>query len=226
MFFENEEIIILDSRKMTTYDIDNVCLMLERGQIIVFPTETVYGIACNAWNIQAVKKIYKVKRRNYENPLLLHIGKVGDVYQYIKTLDEVTKKLILNFWPGPLSLVLEKSELIPDYVTSGLKKVGIRCTSHKITQAILTKCKFPVVATSANISGYENCYNIEQISKQLGINVDLYIDDGSLVNNLPSTIVEIENNGMKILREGVIKEEDIWKVLQTRGCGHGKEYCN
>jgi len=215
MYFENEEIIILDSIKMTTYDIDNVCLMLEQGQIVVFPTETVYGIACNAWNMQAVKKIYKIKKRNYENPLLLHIGKVSDVYQYINRLEETTKKLISNFWPGPLSLVIEKSELIPDYVTSGLKKVGIRCTSHKITQDILKKCKFPVVATSANISGYENCYNIEQISKQLGINVDLYIDDGPLVNNLPSTVVEIENNEAKILREGKIKEEDIIKVVKT-----------
>ncbi|OGO83697.1 MAG: threonylcarbamoyl-AMP synthase [Clostridiales bacterium GWD2_32_19] len=187
--------------------------MLEQGGIVVFPTDTVYGIACNASNIESVKKLYNIKRRDYEKPMMVLVGNIGDIYKYTDVLGENTKKLIEKFWPGPLSLVLNKSKVIPYYITNGSEKVGIRCTSNRVAQLILNKCNFPVVVTSANISNYENCYNIEQIVSQFKLNVDIYIDGGPLESNKPSTIVEIDKEEVKIIREGVIKKEEVYKCL-------------
>lgn len=203
------EPIIIDSKKMNTYDIDNIVQVLEAGRLVVIPTETVYGIACNANNMEAVKKIYNIKRRDYGKPLLIHIGNKNDVYKYLKKVDGHIKSLIERFWPGPLSIVSDKKESVPYYITNGSEKVGIRCINNKLTQIILNKCKFPVVATSANISGYEDCYNINQIVNQFKNNIDLYIDNGELKNNIPSTVIEVNNGEVKVLREGIIKKEEI-----------------
>ncbi|HAN09093.1 MAG TPA: threonylcarbamoyl-AMP synthase [Clostridiales bacterium] len=214
MYNREEECIILDSKKLNTYDIDNISTMLEQGRIVVFPTETVYGMACNGCNIESVKKIYHIKRREYEKPMMILIGNMGDLYKYIDIVEENTKKLIEKFWPGPLSLILKKSNLIPDYITNGSDKVCIRYTSNKVAQLIINKCDFPVVVTSANISNYENCQKLEQIVAQFKMNVDLYIEGGPIERNIPSTIVEVDKNEIKLIREGVIKEEEIYKCIQ------------
>lgn len=182
---------------------------IERGNIVLFPTETVYGIGANALDEKAVNKIFEAKGRASDNPLIVHICNIDMLKDLVKNVGEVEEKLIRNFWPGPLTIIFNKKECIPNNVTAGLETVGIRYPSNKIAQKLIEFSKKPIAAPSANISGKPSGTKIEDIINELDGRVEYILDAGMTDIGVESTVVRVIDNKVHILRPGKITKEDI-----------------
>lgn len=184
---------------------------LKSGEVVVLPTETVYGLAANALNSYAVEKIFKIKGRPHSDPLILHVlnkewlQKFSNYGPYADRVDRIVEK----FWPGPVTVVLPKKDIIPDCVTSGLPTVAIRCPRHEIFRKILKLVNFPLAAPSANPFGYVSPTSANQVRQTLGNLVDVIVDGGKCDIGLESTIVDLTSETVKILRPGAITAQEI-----------------
>src|SRR5690606_37092362 len=148
----------------------------EQGNLVIFPTETVYGIGANGLNPEASKKIYQAKGRPSDNPLILHIADKNDVFKYVKSLSQDAEKLMDAFWPGPLTMVLEKTELVPKETTGGLETVAVRFPKDLTAQQVIKLSGFPIAAPSANISGKPSSTKFEHVFEDFNGKVDIIID--------------------------------------------------
>ena len=187
--------------------------VLKDGGIIIFPTETVYGIGANALYKNSVQKIYDVKERPGEKPLSIMVSDIDKISDYAIISNEIEKKIIENFMPGPITIVLKRKEKVLDYVSSGKDTIGVRIPDNKIILEILKKAGVPIVAPSANISGKPSGIIFEDILKDFNGKVDVCVNGGECKLAEPSTIVQVIDNKINILRQGKIKLEDIEKVL-------------
>lgn len=192
---------------------------LRKGGVIIFPTETVYGIGTNAYCEESVKKIYEVKQRPGEKPLSIMVGNEEEISKYAVISNEIEEKIIKNFMPGPLTIILKKKTGIFDYISSGKDTIGIRIPDNKMIMSILKESKLPVVAPSANISGKPSGIILEEILKDFDGKVDICINGGKAKLSEPSTIVQVIDNKPVILRQGKIKLEEIEEVLKNRDKG-------
>jgi L-threonylcarbamoyladenylate synthase len=190
--------------------------ILQNGGLVVFPTETVYGIGANAFNINAAKKIYEVKGRPSDNPLIIHIASKEDASKYADTTNKYTKKLMDEFWPGPLTLVLPKKDNIPTQITGGLNTVAIRYPSYPLTEALIKASGLPICAPSANKSGTPSSTAFSHVYKDLFGKVDMIIDGGTSIVGLESTVLDVTTEHPIILRPGYITKKMIEKVLDTK----------
>lgn len=182
------------------------------GKVVAFPTETVYGLGADALNSLAVAKIFELKERPSFDPLIIHIADLSDLKKLVHTPDERVYKLADKFWPGPLTMVLPKSSLVPDIVTSGLPTVGIRMPDNEIALALIRESGCPISAPSANKFGRISPTTAAHVQKQLP-DVDYIIDGGKTTVGIESTIIELTEIGFRILRNGIITREDIEVVL-------------
>ncbi|MEG2348685.1 MAG: L-threonylcarbamoyladenylate synthase [Clostridia bacterium] len=182
---------------------------IKDGFTIVFPTETVYGIGTNALDKKAVKKIFIAKGRPTDNPLIVHISDYRMLKPLVKNVTKIEKKLMKTFWPGPMTIVLPKTDLIPDIVTCGMDTVGIRMPSNIIAKKLIKYAKVPVAAPSANISGRPSGTALEDIVDELDDKVDYMIDGGACEVGVESTVIKVVNDEVIILRPGKITKEDI-----------------
>lgn len=195
-------------------ELNNVCNLIKKGEVIVFPTETVYGIGANALDEEAVKKIFIAKGRPSDNPLIVHvankeeIGKVGEIQ------DAVEQKLIDTFMPGPITIILKKKKIVPGIVSANLETVGVRMPSNEIARKIIETCKVPIAAPSANISGKPSGTNINDIRDELESKVSVIIDGGESNIGLESTVIKVTNGVPIILRPGKITPEDVKEVIR------------
>lgn len=187
-------------------------LLLE-GELVAIPTETVYGLAANALNPEAVTQIFVVKERPSFDPLIVHVASIDQAQQFITAVPKKAIQLARHFWPGPLTLVLPKQSIIPDIVTSGLSTVGIRCPDHDLTRQLLSELPFPLAAPSANPFGYVSPTTAEHVNNQLGHKIKYILDGGPCRIGLESTIVGFENDQAVIYRRGGVSEEEISKVI-------------
>lgn len=183
--------------------------MIINGKLVLFPTETVYGIGANALDKQAVSKIFIAKGRASDNPLIVHISSMQMLNKLVKHVGNVEKKLIQNFWPGPLTIIFDRKECIPDNVTAGLDTVGIRMPSNKVARKLIELCNLPIAAPSANISGKPSGTKIEDIVGELDCKVDYILDAGMTDIGVESTVIRVIDNKVHILRPGKITKEDI-----------------
>jgi len=192
-------------------NIEKAATILKRGGVVVFPTDTVYGIGVNAKNPKAVAKIYKIKKRNKNKPLIILVGRKKDAekYAYLTAKDKI---LIAKFWPGPLTLVLKAKKIIPKYLT---KKgtIGIRMPDNKIFITLARECKFPIATTSANLSGKASATSAIETADNLGDKIDFIIDGGKTKSKIASTVLDISSNTPLILRNGKINLSQINKAL-------------
>lgn len=186
---------------------------LKEGQLVIFPTETVYGIGAIATSDKAVSRIYKAKGRKSDNPLIVHLSSVSEIEKYAHIENEVERTLINTFMPGPFTIILKKKDNIPNTVSGGLDTVGIRVPSNKIAHSILSYNNLPVAAPSANISGRPSGTNIEDIYNEFKDKVPCIINGGSSQIGLESTVVRVINNIPVILRPGYITKEDILNTI-------------
>lgn len=194
-------------------ELHEVCSFLDNGELVVFPTETVYGIGANAFNSEACKKIFEAKGRSTDNPLIVHVTDINMLMECVESINEVEKKLINTFMPGPFTLVLEKKSIIPEIVTSGLNTVAIRMPNNEIANRIIKTYGKPIAAPSANKSGKPSGTRIEDIREELSEKVAAFIDGGNTEIGLESTVVRVINNVPIILRPGAVTKEDILSVI-------------
>jgi L-threonylcarbamoyladenylate synthase len=179
---------------------------------VAFPTETVYGLGANALNPVAVAKIFALKERPSFDPLIVHIASLDDIGKLSGKLNDKVAALAEAFWPGPLTIVLPKSDIVPDIVTSGLSTVGIRMPDNPIALALIKAAGCPIAAPSANKFGQLSPTSAEHVKKQLP-GVDYILDGGKTSVGIESTIVSVENNICTMLRPGRITVEDIQRAL-------------
>lgn len=202
---------ILDGFKKESIEI--ALRTLEEGGLVIFPTETVYGLGANALNPIAVSKVFEVKRRPKFDPLIVHIGDIGQVEELVKFFPPHARELGERFWPGPLTIVLPKKDKIPDIVTAGLPTVGIRIPSHPVALNLLREAPFPISAPSANSFGYLSPTSIYQIEPQIKDSVDVILDGGQCRVGVESTIVIFEDDRCFLLRPGGLPVEDIEQIV-------------
>jgi L-threonylcarbamoyladenylate synthase len=186
--------------------------LLEKGELVAIPTETVYGLAANALDEAAVLKIFKVKDRPQFDPLIVHVANLAKAKELVESFPEKAEKLATQCWPGPLTLLLKKKPHIPDLVTAGLDSVGIRCPDHALTLSLLQQLSFPLAAPSANPFGYISPTKPEHVNEQLGDRIEYILDGGECHVGIESTIVGFENNLPVIYRLGGLSLEKIESI--------------
>lgn len=184
----------------------------QEGKLVIFPTETVYGIGANALDEKAVESIFIAKGRPQDNPLIVHISNFNMLNKIVKKPNKTEQLLINNFMPGPFTLILKKKKIIPDIVTCGLDTVGIRYPDNIITNSIIEYTNLPIAAPSANISSKPSGTNIDAIKEDFMNKVDIIIDGGNSKIGLESTVCKVINGIPTILRPGKVTPEDIKKV--------------
>ena len=186
--------------------IEKISQIIKKGGVVVFPTDTVYGIGCNPYNVNSVNKIYEIKSRDKIKSLPV-LAYSLDIVKEITIIDKFTEKIIKKYWPGPLTLILT---LTDQKLKESLKlqnKIAVRIPDSKCTLKLLEKCKL-LVGTSANISGNSSYTNPDECIKNIK-NYDVFLNGGTITSKGESTIIEIENEKIKIIREGALKAEDI-----------------
>ena len=186
---------------------------LEAGNVVGIPTETVYGLAGNALNPEAVLTIFRVKNRPSFDPLIVHTDSVDKLNQFVTDVPKAARQLAETFWPGPLTLLLPKRDLIPDLVTAGLPSVAIRIPNHPLTLDLLRSLDFPLAAPSANPFGYISPTTAQHVADQLGDQVPYILDGGPAGVGLESTIVGFENNQATVFRLGGMALDQIERVI-------------
>ena len=197
-------------------DIDIIREMAEKirnGETVIFPTETVYGLGANAMDEDAAKKIYLAKGRPSDNPLIVHISDIEEVDKIALEVGEKAKKAMENFWPGPLTIILKKKEIVPNVTSGGLSTVAIRMPSNKIANALIRESKTQIAAPSANISGRPSPTKAEHVVKEMSGRVSGIIMGGDCDFGLESTVVDFSEDKPMILRPGSITKEMLEEVL-------------
>jgi L-threonylcarbamoyladenylate synthase len=187
--------------------------LLKQGDVVAIPTETVYGLAANAFDKNAIRKIFKIKQRPLFNPLIVHIKSIDDLEKIATNIPPKAEKLAKHFWPGALTLVLQKNDCIPDIVTAGKNTVGIRVPSHPIALALLEELNFPLAAPSANPFGYISPTCATHVQNQLGNKVSFILDGGNCNMGIESTIIGFDNGEPILYRVGAISKETIEKCI-------------
>ena len=186
---------------------------IRRGKLVIFPTETVYGLAADAMNVDAVRKVFNAKGRADKQPLPVQIGSLGAMLGVVESVPDDAKALAQIFWPGPLTLVFRKGPALPDIVTAGGKTVGVRMSDHPVALALVKEVGSPIVATSANMSGGAAPRNAEQAIRDVGESVSVVLDSGQCRLGVSSTVVDVSITPARILRRGTIGVDEIRKVL-------------
>lgn len=197
----------------TGTDILKAKMLLEAGELVAIPTETVYGLAANALNPMAVAKIFEVKNRPQFDPLIVHVPDLDRAGEYVISIPEKARLLASHVWPGPLTLLLKKKSIIPDLVTSGLDTVGIRCPNHALTHSLLKSLSFPLAAPSANPFGYVSPTKPEHVEEQLGNKIPYILDGGNCEVGIESTIIGFDQKYPVVYRLGGLNLESIELII-------------
>lgn len=200
----------------TGTNIDEAISLLNTANIVAIPTETVYGLAANGLDEKAIQKIFKAKQRPLSNPLILHFKNLKDLSKYVLKLPKSAEILAHHFWPGPLTLLLEKSNLIPDVVNAGKSRIAVRIPNHEMTLKLLNKIDFPIAAPSANLYGRISPTKAEHVVHQLDGIIPYVLNGGKCENGIESTIVGFENNIPVIYRLGAITVEQVESCLNQK----------
>lgn len=186
--------------------------MIQRGEIVAFPTETVYGLGANAFNVDACQKIYAAKGRPAYKPLTLHVA-TFEMIEQIAEISLAAEKLIEKFLPGPLTIILSKKNIVPDFVTCNSKSVGVRFPNNTVAQAFIKIANVPIAAPSANISGKNPPVTAQEVFDGLNGKFEIILDGGKCDVGISSTIVDISTGDLKILRQGKISVAQILETL-------------
>ena len=198
---------ILNGSKSSS--LDDAVSALRDDELVAIPTETVYGLAARASSRTAVNKIFTVKGRPSNHPLILHIAKISDLEKWTKDLPNVARTLVDHYWPGPLTIVVQRNEKVRDEITGGRNTVAIRCPDHKITTELLKRLDDAIVAPSANRFGKVSPTTAEHVAADLGDDVKIILDGGECAIGLESTIIDCTTTPPQLLRAGSITVEQI-----------------
>ncbi len=187
--------------------------LLRCGNIVAIPTETVYGLAANAFDADAIKKVFEAKGRPQDNPLIVHISDIEDIAKLTVEFPEAATKLAEKFWPGPLTMILKKSDKVPLEVTAGLSTVAVRFPSHSVALAVITAAGVPLAAPSANLSGKPSPTTAQHVMRDLSGKIPMIIDGGACEVGLESTVIDLSGDVPTLLRPGGVTLTELRKVL-------------
>jgi len=203
----------IDALNMTSEDFVEAAQLLRNGKLVAFPTETVYGLGGNAYDSTASARIYAAKGRPSDNPLIVHISCFEEIVPLVEDIPDDAHRLAEKFWPGPLTMILNKSDRIPKETTGGLDTVAIRMPSHPIANRLIKEAGIPIAAPSANASGRPSTTKAEHVIEDLNGRIDMIIDGGSSDIGLESTIVDLTVKPALILRPGFITIEMLRSII-------------
>ncbi len=208
---ESRHAEILSTHTPALFDaaVSRAAELLRAGEVVALPTETVYGLAANALDENAVARIYKIKGRLAHNPIIVHVANIEMARRCVREWPRAAERLAGAFWPGPLTLVLPKSAEIPGIVTADGDTVGVRWPSHPFMQAVIRACGFPLAAPSANLSNQLSPTNAEHVRKSLGKKLQLIVDGGQSQVGIESTVLDLVATPPRVLRPGMIHAESL-----------------
>jgi len=189
--------------------------VLLSGGMVAFPTESFYGLAVNALDEEAIRRLFTIKKRQDDNPLLILIPSIDILDHYVNNIPEIAHRLIKEFWPGGLTLVFDAGPKISPLLTAGTGKIGVRLSSHPIATALTGSIDLPITGTSANISGQPACTTAGEVFHSLGKEVDLILDGGQTKGGKGSTILDITISPPEILREGMVSRKQLKQFILT-----------
>ena len=217
----------LKTRHLTPEEIGEAVQILREGMVVAFPTETVYGLGANALDPEAVKSIFRAKGRPQDNPLIIHFANAQQVEEFVQEVPPQALLLMERFWPGPLTLVLKKTEQVPDIVTAGLDTVAVRVPDHPVALELLRLTGFPLAAPSANRSGRPSPTRAEHVLADLGGLIPAVLDGGETGWGLESTVLDCTVTPFRLLRPGGVTLEELRDLVpvlyQAEGDGIGTE---
>ena len=203
------------SRSDSAEVIQTAAKILQEGGLVAFPTETVYGLGGNGLDSAACEKIYIAKGRPSDNPLILHISEFEELNPIVREISPAAQKLMDAFWPGPLTMVFPKADIVPEKATGGLDTVAVRFPSHPVARAIIRAAGLPIAAPSANSSGKPSPTRASHVEFDLNGKIDMIVDGGAAEWGLESTIVDVSGEVPMILRPGAVTKEMMEKVVGT-----------
>jgi L-threonylcarbamoyladenylate synthase len=209
------QIIRIDPQQPSPQSLISAVEILRVGGLVVYPTETFYGLGVDALNQKAIKKIFAIKRRSFSQPLLILIPDQDYLPRYVNEVPEVARRLMERFWPGPLTLIFFASPRLPSILLGEANKIAIRVSSHPIAQALTKGLNSPITSTSANVSGAQSPFTPEEVSFQLGDKIDLLIDGGRTPGEKPSTIIDVTSSSPQLIREGMVPFSEILTFLES-----------
>lgn len=204
----------VDKDKPAHEIIEQAAALIKAGGLVAFPTETVYGLGADAFNPKAVRRIYEVKGRSWQNPLLVHISRLEQVYGLVEAVSPLAHSLMDEFWPGPLSIILPKSPLLPVEVTGGQPTVGLRMPRHKVALALIDKAG-PLAATSANRSGRPSPVTATHVCDDLKGDIAAILDAGATGIGLESTLIDLSQAKPVVLRTGGVPLAELQGFLDA-----------
>jgi L-threonylcarbamoyladenylate synthase len=190
-----------------------IAQILKAGEIAAIPTETVYGLAANALSGDAVKKIFKAKGRQADNPLIVHISSLDQVFPLVKDFPDLAYRLAEKFWPGPLSMIFNKAEVIPKEVTAGLETVALRLPRNRLARAVIAKTGVPLAAPSANLSGRPSPTSAAHVFRDFSGKISAILDGGDCEIGLESTVISLTAKSPCLLRPGGVSKEEIESLI-------------
>ncbi|WP_082394217.1 L-threonylcarbamoyladenylate synthase [Bacillus sp. JCM 19034] len=196
-------------------EIKEAALWIKKGEVVAFPTETVYGLGANAFDDTAIQKIFKAKGRPSDNPLIVHIAKVEQLEELVTEIPPVAKKLISAFWPGALTIIMKRTNGIANSVTAGLDTVGIRMPSHPVALKLIEEADVPIAAPSANRSGKPSPTNASHVLHDLDGRIAGVVDGGITGLGVESTVIDCSTNRPILYRPGGVTKEEIESVIGT-----------
>src|SRR3982751_3979161 len=199
--------------RATLVELENAVTALRDGELVAFPTETVYGLGANAQNPAAVRRIFELKERPADHPVIVHLDNPKYLHRWARDVPENARKLAARFWPGPLTMVLSRSESVHDVVTGGQDTVAIRVPSHPMAQQLLTAFGGGIAAPSANRYGRLSPTRAEHVRDELGDSVNTILDGGETQIGLESTIITFEGASVRLLRPGAVTAGQIRTVI-------------
>ena len=212
----NTEILSTHTPELFAGAVRRAVELLAAGEVVALPTETVYGLAANALNAEAVAKIYSIKGRPSHNPIIVHIADVPMAKRCVAAWPMSAEKLANSFWPGPLTMVLPRAKNIPDIVTAGGETVGVRWPAHPLIQAVIRECGFPLAAPSANLSNAISPTSATHVRKQLDGKLRLIVDGGASHVGIESTVIDLSTKQPRVLRPGMIHAESLAAAISER----------
>jgi len=209
----NTLILKISDTKKQAEEINAAASLLKKGEVVAIPTETVYGLAANAYDPEAIKKIFEAKGRPQDNPLIVHLARAADAEKIAFDIPEKAFELFGKFSPGPLTVILKKKDVIPNEVSAGLDTVAVRIPSHPVARAIIEAAGVPLAAPSANISGFPSPTNAVDVTDDMSGRIAAIVDAGECECGIESTVVSLVTDPPRLLRPGVITAEQLKSVL-------------
>jgi len=204
----------IDPKMPDLADIDKAVAFIRQGDVIAYPTETIYGLGADVFNPKGVRKIYELKLRDYGLPISILVSGASMLKEFVTEISERAQVLMRRFWPGPLTILFSVNDRIPKGLVTNTGKIGVRCSSHPVAGCLVDRLGSPITTTSANLSGFPPSLNVKHVARYFGDKLPCVVDGGECEPSRGSTVVDVTDETMRIVRDGAIPAEEVIRCFQ------------